>query len=147
MAEITKKRHNKTKTCRTWKLITGMFCSTKDVVFELISWYIFFYLGQQRKTWRLMKLERRHATSMYDEIRHLFERFRAVRVHLKEYPGKTSPSEESPHPEIYLLRSLWNFYLNCLIFGRKYQDHELIRRDVDFYQFCDLTRIYKCWIS
>ena len=79
---------------------------------------------------------------MYDEIRPLFERFRAVRVHLKEYPGKTSPSEESPHPEIYLLRSLWNFYLNCLIFGRKYQVHELIRRDVDFYQFCDLTRIY-----
>ena len=53
-----------------------------------------------------MKLERRHATSMYDEIRPLFVRFRAVLVHLKEYPGKTSPSEESAQPAIYLLRSL-----------------------------------------
>ena len=53
-----------------------------------------------------MKLERRHATSMYDEIRPLFVRFRAVRVNLKEYLGKTSSSEESPHPAIYLLRSL-----------------------------------------
>ena len=76
------------------------------MVCELISWYINFYLGQQRKTWRLMKLERRHATSMYDEIRPLFVRFRAVLVNLKEYPGKTSPSEESAHPAIYLLRSL-----------------------------------------
>ena len=142
-----KKNPNKTKTWRIWKLITGMFCSTKDVVCELISWYINFYLGQQRKTWRLMKLERRHATSMYDEIRPLFVRFRAVLVNLKEYPGKTSPSEESAHPAIYLLRSLWNFYLNCLIFGRKCQVHELIRRDVDFYQCCDLTRIFKCSIS